>query len=722
MTQQRLWSVVVALGLSLGVALGCKVVEGPEREGLDAVEVDPGPPDAWLADVYKPVQDQACELDAPGFAGLYAEPKYVEALSFKPGTAKFLPQIAAYAQLTEKHQTALASNGFVAVGQSKEDTFAMTYLDIYTKHLPVMITADSLLYALHKSYDSLLLEFENQVLSPATDRVLTAMHVQLGKDLRRLPRALRPAGLELDVYLAVARSLLAGSPVAVVSDDASARAKVTQILAAVATLKPAELSLFGVTGTHDMSQMRPRGHYTDHPEMQQYFRAMMWLGRTELAMVTFDAARKPKFNRPGLEAAVLANLLLQAGGAEADWTQIDDVLGLLVGEHDSMTPAEMRRFMADAGIHSAAALVKASDEQLFGALMRKAYGSQRIMSQVIATDPTDPPVALPRVYLLMGQRFTLDSHIFNNVTYDRVQDLRTGTKVTRMLPSELDVQFVLGNNAAARHLKPEIEEYGYQGVLHEMRFLVDAHPPSFWDANLYNGWLAAIRALNDRRDFERWPEAMRTAAWADKGLNTQVAAWAELRHDMLLYVKPSYAAMALCEYPDAYVEPVPEFYARLGHIGALGTATLKKLGASAMNMQMAEPYFAELSASARMLEGIARKELAGTNLSKEESNFLKATIEREMVGCGQVQYDGWYGRLFYDRQKITEFKPTIADVHTAPADAQGNPRGQVLHAATGKPMLMVFTLKDCTGVKAYVGPISSYHSLVTEGFERKTDE
>ena len=42
------------------------------------------------------------------------------------------------------------------------------------------------------------------------------------------------------------------------------------------------------------------------------------------------------------------------------------------------------------------------------------------------------------MFLLLGQRFTLDSYVFNNVTYDRVQDLQTGTKVTRMLPDELD--------------------------------------------------------------------------------------------------------------------------------------------------------------------------------------------------------------------------------------------------------------------------------------------
>jgi hypothetical protein len=55
-------------------------------------------------------------------------------------------------------------------------------------------------------------------------------------------------------------------------------------------------------------------------------------------------------------------------------------------------------------------------------------------------------------------------------------------------------------------------------------------------------------------------------------------------------------------------------------------------------------------------------------------------------------------RTVYDKEKIGEYEPTIADVHTAPTDAGGNERGWVLHAATGRPMLMVFTVPDCSGI------------------------
>jgi hypothetical protein len=73
--------------------------------------------------------------------------------------------------------------------------------------------------------------------------------------------------------------------------------EVQRILDAVAAEKPTTLPLFGVKTLYDFSQMEPRGHYEDDPVLQRYFRAMIWLGRTDMAMVTFDEEQRPKFNR-----------------------------------------------------------------------------------------------------------------------------------------------------------------------------------------------------------------------------------------------------------------------------------------------------------------------------------------------------------------------------------------------------------------------------------------
>ena len=56
---------------------------------------------------------------------------------------------------------------------------------------------------------------------------------------------------------------------------------------------------------------------------------------------------------------------------------------------------------------------------------------------------------------------------------------------------------------------------------------------------------------------------MRRTAYQRKQLQTQLASWAELRHDTVLYGKQSYSMGILCEYPEGYVEPYPEFFARI---------------------------------------------------------------------------------------------------------------------------------------------------------------
>ena len=59
---------------------------------------------------------------------------------------------------------------------------------------------------------------------------------------------------------------------------------------------------------------------------------------------------------------------------------------------------------------------------------------------------------------------------------------------------------------------------------------------------------------------------MRTQAWQRKQLQTQLASWSELRHDTILYAKQSFTMVPSCKYPSVYVEPYPEFYAKLASL------------------------------------------------------------------------------------------------------------------------------------------------------------
>jgi hypothetical protein len=102
--------------------------------------------------------------------------------------------------------------------------------------------------------------------------------------------------------------------------------------------------------------------------------------------------------------------------------------------------------------------------------------------------------------------------------------------------------------------------------------------------------------------------------------------------------------------------------------------------------------------------------------------FINQAVSLKPFGCGQEIAEGWYAKLFFEQEDSLKFDPTIADVHTQPADEGGNPVGKVLHVGTGRPRLMVVTIDTCSGPRAYAGVTSSYYEKITENWKRMDDK
>jgi uncharacterized protein DUF3160 len=208
---------------------------------------------------------------------------------------------------------------------------------------------------------------------------------------------------------------------------------------------------------------------------------------------------------------------------------------------------------------------------------------------------------------------------------------------------------------------------------------------------------------------------MRSQAWARKQLQAQLGSWSELRHDTILYVKQSYTMGELCEYPTGYVEPYPEFFAR---VALFAEQAKVRLGA-ALKIQRSTvigAFLTEFATTVRRLEALARKELAAQPFDAEEKLFIKETIRRQIQGgCGApvVEYSGWYPKLIYGGQPDS-WEPTVADVHTDPST------GQILEAAVGDANFVVAAIDNRGDRTAYVGPAYSYYEFSSP--QRLTDE
>jgi hypothetical protein len=219
---------------------------------------------------------------------------------------------------------------------------------------------------------------------------------------------------------------------------------------------------------------------------------------------------------------------------------------------------------------------------------------------------------------------------------------------------------------------------------------------------------------------------MKTAAWWQEKMNTQLASWTQLRHDNLLYAKQSYTGGNICSFPYSYVEPIPGFYKALGQMASSAREIFDScLPASVWPKTHILYYWNSLKGTADTLESIARKELTNTLLSEGELAFLRHFFfTQQGIVCGQSPYSGWYFQLFYTGvEGLLKNDLVVADVHTCPTDESGGMVGWVLHAGTGPINLAVLVAEVPGGQNvAFIGPVMSYYEYVSTNFKRLTDK
>lgn len=659
--------------------------------------------------------DDAMAIDSAGLAA-EAAVTFVGDLGYDPLQAAGLDLIDGSAlALTAGERSVLQDKGFAILDSDRYPTFFYAYLTIYGEDLPVYVSADSILDALHRSFDDILLALERAVMREELLTMLREMRTGLVGNTQAPAR-------DAELFLAVAEALLTGQVPADLSAGVTTGEVSEFVTAAAAAQGILEKELFGIVRAFDFSQFKPRGHYEGDPAMEQYFRAMMWLGRIDFRMLESKDG-KLNLRRRQLEAALMLRELMPDASRER-WERLDTIVSAFVGEHDYMILPELDALIADLGIADSAALATVTDDAIAQAILNGGYGAQRISSHVMVKGGRTATLPLSRSFAFFGQRYTVDSHVFSNVVFDRAG----GGSVKRWLPDPLDAAYAaLGNDQAVGLLADELATHAYAGDLASMRRLVDEHDADYWDSSLYTLWLSALRTLSPPRDLTApepsgLPTVAKTEAWGRRLLNTQLGSWSQLRHDTLLYVKQSYTVGTVCEFPDAYVDPYPELFAAIARFAERGQVLIGQFdlpaGSSGL-LASVDGYFAGLGAVAMTLQEMAEHQRTGTPHTSEHLAFINDVVNVTSGGSGPPSVEGWYAKLFFDRQRALELDPIIADVHTDPGGVERP--AKVLHVGTSEPRAMVVTVDTCSGPRAYVGPVFAYHEVAEAGLNRITD-
>jgi hypothetical protein len=679
-------------------------------------------------------------LDAEGFLQKYpAQTTYYSSRTY-PAALESIPwfdTINDRYHLTTGELDLLKNNYFMVTERLQFNSWLAALAQIYTEDMPLFLSTDFILHTLHQSYDEILKTIEVKMLEPNLIVLLDGLYDYFPtvynkyKDETQLGVSLA----DVDLYISVAKSLLENE---IILPQFTNREKYDEVMLAIKNEEMVEMPLFTkeqITRKLDFSQFKPRGHYIDiiwgaggEKTLEDYFRAMMWLGRIDFLLTAPpENPWEPEWEDKDLLrmnlSALMLNETLEGCGKNELFEKHEEIISYMVGPDDNMTPEELLDLTTE-NLSSPMDLLNENTFSEFKSLLNASddYG-QKIMSNFFYVDPevTDPG-KLPVSFKLLGQKFLIDSYVFSEVVYDRIEF--DGQKVWRPLPDPLDMISVFGNEDAMALMKDEMKTYKYAYKISQLKYLVDSYDDDFWTQSLYNTWLSGLIKLNPLPSASELPYFMQTTAWHHEKLNTQLTSWAQLRHDNILYGKQSYTGGTGCSYPYTYVEPYPEFYSYLATFATNASAFFEE-ALSEQDANLSSSIISFYDGYAEIMEQlkeIASKELTKTTLSDEELIFLKTMINEYMSSGPSVS--GWINDLLFYAEGRWDSDFTVADVHTQPTDESGALVGNVLHVGNGNINLGVFIapnpvnpgLKNC-----YIGPLSSFHTEVKRDFYRYND-
>ncbi|MBN1576763.1 MAG: DUF3160 domain-containing protein [Chitinispirillaceae bacterium] len=659
---------------------------------------------------YEELCDQYEAMTPTAFLGKFqAAPQYASALD--PQKCTYFPIIDTAFKLTAEQKALLKEQGMVVLNRASSfgTGFGGHYAEIFKKDLPVFFTSDALLDPLYKLYDDALKAVETGGLIPLLSSVLSSALTRLDsyRQLYGTDAAWVQSLSDAGTYLSVAKALLDGA--ASVPGDSAANG----LLALIAAEKLVSCNLFGNAVAIDFSQFKPRGHYECEGVttcvLSQYFKCMMWLGRADCAF-NIDSLRQ-------LRDFALIHACMEKAGELDDLAKINQTISFFVGDVDGFSLEGLSEILSKNALPIDSIIISNNAaRRLLAAIKSSGGANQLILSQALWKGPDAARPELPAIAQICGQRFILDSYLLGRTVEWYVQG--------RNKPLLEEVPFCLGNNAASAVVASDVTTYTvskgdykpYHTRLGAARVLFEKYP--YWERNLYTLWLDGLRALSQPLP-EAVPAIMKSRTWQDKQMNTQLASWAQLRHNTLLYAKQSYTGGIVCFYPDGYVEPYPDFYRTIGEIVKRIRSAYQAYPQAATSAPVNFDTWTMVTDS---LASMAQLELEGKPLTAAHIAFLNQMLTTNTdIICGAPPFTGWYPKLFRLWDDCSMSRPCIADVHTIPP-SEIAPQNMVLHAATGDASFVIIQAATGDGCGTlFVGAVSSFYQHDESPIKRLAD-
>ena len=600
--------------------------------------------------------------------------------------------------LSDTAKAILAQNLFVVEPDFYSEFFGRYEWNRYLQ-IPNFVTVDSMMHTYHLYFSLLLNRTEKQQLA--------AQLQTLSKDM------LRASAAQLDALTGTAWENAAKRSTAYFAVGAALQDPKIQVPEQVKDAAAQELSaIYAAEGiapcavTEDLldySQFKPRGYYEGDETLEMYFRAMMWYGQINFTQKKEDMDR----------TALLITLALHDTASDS-WEKLYTVTSFFAGVSDDLGYYEyLPAIEAAYGTIPDTELLRADETayQHYTEQIRTLAAPQINSIPVVDPDGTVNLAEEGKGFRFMGQRFTVDAAVMQQLVYNSVKENSAGQ--TRMLPDALDLPAALGSDTALDILtmQGETDYEGYSEKMQQLREELADAPDSLWTASLSASWLYTLEPLLTEKG-AGWPSFMTTREWSKKALETYAGSYAELKHDTVLYAKQVMAEMGggWEEWDDrGYVEPEYEVYARFMELAQQTADGLDRFGYIGDRDREELLRLAEL---ARQLMTISKKELRGETLTDDEYDTIRyygGTLEHFWVEAAQR----WAG----DNTISVLDTPSgiVVDIAT-------DPNGTVLEIANAQPSKIIVVVQIDGKLRLASGSVYNFYQFEQPIGDRLTDQ
>lgn len=452
------------------------------------------------------------------------------------------------------------------------------------------------------------------------------------------------------------------------------------------------------------SLFKPRGHYTREPQLQAYFKAMMWL-----QTACFCREQQEQLKRSIFQAAVLCTYKsIDQTPLIKLYQHIYTPLTFLMGEADNLSIFDIARILEkNNAIHIEDALTAGQIEKVNQALIELAKHKNNIKPQIEITcrDKIN----------FMPQRYLSDNEVIQKLV-----DVNPNSQ--RAYPKGLDVFATFGTGTAESLLIDFYKEpNNWSEYSKELQQLKDKFKTSkSTQLSVYELWMKSL--LTMQQTDKNNPGFMQTPEWGYKNLNTALASWAELKHDAILYgEQPMAAECGGAGPPDpivvGYVEPNLPFWRKMENI----------LQATRLILQQNDCMTDDLKGKTDQLNDyvtfliqVTEKELRGEKLTEPEYRTLEymgSSIEYFTLSVvdPDLHLDDWSLVQGPDKSIVI-----VAGIYTR--NIRGCNKNGILHIATGNANNIYVVVEIEGNLYLTRGATFSYYEFVQPLGTRLTDE